>query len=111
MINLIVTMIQFCPFYAYIYYGKVFYYEGKPSPVSVDQMAFALMNFSVEEVSIQYYSLFPSLLLTSVIFLFFNKYKPIKKLGEGSFGKIYSAININNKQKFALKMVIFIYII
>jgi serine/threonine protein kinase len=37
--------------------------------------------------------------------LFFNKYKPVKKLGEGSFGKIYSAININNKQKFALKMV------
>ena len=39
--------------------------------------------------------------------LFFNKYKPVKKLGEGSFGKIYSAVNINNKQKFALKMVIF----
>ena len=37
--------------------------------------------------------------------LFFNKYKPIKKLGEGSFGKIYSAVNINNQQKFALKMV------
>ena len=37
--------------------------------------------------------------------LFFNKYRPIKKLGEGSFGKIYSAVNINNNQKFALKMV------
>ena len=37
--------------------------------------------------------------------LFFNKYKPEKKLGEGSFGKIYSAVNINNQQKFALKMV------
>ena len=36
---------------------------------------------------------------------FFNKYKPIKKLGEGSFGKIYSAININTNEKFALKMV------
>ena len=36
--------------------------------------------------------------------LFFNKYKPVKKLGEGSFGKIYSAINVNTKQKFALKM-------
>jgi serine/threonine protein kinase len=35
---------------------------------------------------------------------FFNKYRPIKKLGEGSFGKIYSAVNINNQQKFALKM-------
>ena len=42
--------------------------------------------------------------------LFFNKYRPVKKLGEGSFGKIYSATNINNKQKFALKMVNFIYI-
>ena len=28
----------------------------------------------------------------------------MKKLGEGSFGKIYSAFNINNQQKFALKM-------
>ena len=33
----------------------------------------------------------------------------LKKLGEGSFGKIYSAININTKQKFALKMVNFIF--
>ena len=32
--------------------------------------------------------------------LFFNKYRPDKKLGECSFGKIYSA-----NQKFALKMV------
>lgn len=37
--------------------------------------------------------------------LFFNKYRPDKKLGEGSFGKIYSAINISNNQKIALKMV------
>ena len=37
--------------------------------------------------------------------LFFNKYKPVKKLGEGSVGKIYSAVNINTQQKFALKMV------
>ena len=37
--------------------------------------------------------------------LFFNKYRPEKKLGEGSFGKIYSAKNINNDQRFALKMV------
>ena len=42
--------------------------------------------------------------------LFFNKYKPVKKLGEGSFGKIYSAVNINNQQKFALKMVKNIYL-
>ena len=37
--------------------------------------------------------------------LFFNKYKPIKKLGEGSFGKIYMAQNINTKEKCALNLV------
>ena len=36
---------------------------------------------------------------------YFSKFRTIKKLGEGSFGKIYSAVNINNQQKFALKMV------
>ena len=35
----------------------------------------------------------------------FKEYRIKKKLGEGSFGKIYSAVNINNQQKFALKMV------
>jgi len=36
--------------------------------------------------------------------LFFSKYKPDKKLGEGSFGKIYSAHNIQTKEKFAIKL-------
>jgi serine/threonine protein kinase len=37
--------------------------------------------------------------------IYFSKYKPEKKIGEGSFGKIYSAVNINTGEKFALKMV------
>jgi serine/threonine protein kinase len=37
--------------------------------------------------------------------LFFNKYKPNKKLGEGSFGQIYSAFNVTNCEEYALKMV------
>ena len=36
--------------------------------------------------------------------IFFNKYKPSKKLGEGSFGKIYLAYNMISKEKFALKL-------
>lgn len=36
--------------------------------------------------------------------IFFSKYRPEKKIGEGSFGKIYSAININTNESFALKM-------
>ena len=35
---------------------------------------------------------------------FFNKYRPLKKLGEGSFGKIYSAVNVTDGEHYALKM-------
>ena len=35
----------------------------------------------------------------------FDKYKPEKKIGEGSFGKIFSAIRISDQKKFALKIV------
>lgn len=37
--------------------------------------------------------------------IYFSKYKPEYKIGEGSFGKIFSAINITNGEKFALKLV------
>ena len=36
--------------------------------------------------------------------IFFNKYKPSKKLGEGSFGKIYLAYNVTTKDKYAIKL-------
>lgn len=37
--------------------------------------------------------------------LYFNKYKIQEKLGEGSFGKIYTSINQTNNQQVALKFV------
>ena len=39
--------------------------------------------------------------------IIFNKSKPEKKLGEESFGKIFVGVNINDGQKFALKMVLY----
>ncbi len=39
--------------------------------------------------------------------IYFSKYKPEKKIGEGSFGKIFSAINIYTNEKFALKLVFY----
>jgi serine/threonine protein kinase len=35
----------------------------------------------------------------------FKYYKLKKKIGEGSFGKIYIAIHINTKEEFAIKLV------
>ena len=36
--------------------------------------------------------------------IFAGKYKPDKKIGEGSFGKIFSCVNINEQRKYALKI-------
>ena len=36
--------------------------------------------------------------------IFFSKYKPDHKIGEGSFGKIYLAHNIQNGEKYAIKL-------
>ena len=35
--------------------------------------------------------------------LIFQKYKPLKKIGQGSFGNIYSVMRLNDKSLFALK--------
>lgn len=37
--------------------------------------------------------------------VYFNKYKIEKKLGQGSFGVIYSAVDITTNERYALKIV------
>ncbi len=78
LINLFVTMIQFVPFYPLIYGNGTIYYDGQPSIVKLSGMAYALMGFELTEVTIGYFSLFPTLLLTAAVGLFFVKYKEDK---------------------------------
>ena len=37
--------------------------------------------------------------------IFFKSFKLKKKIGEGSFGKIYIAVNLENKVDYAVKIV------
>lgn len=80
LINLLATMIEFAPFYTLIYRGKYIYYDGDISEVPVSEMAFSLIGFSVSEVSVEYFSLFPSLLLSAIIPLLFTKFKENKTM-------------------------------
>ena len=80
LINLIATMIYYVPFYTLIYKDYYIFYDGKPSPVSIDKTAYMLFGFQITEVNIRYWTLFPTLLFTSIIALFFIKYKENKKV-------------------------------
>lgn len=79
-INLFATLIEFTPFYTLIYNGKYLYYDGAPSALQVSEMAFSLVGFNMVEVSVRYFSLFPTMLLTAFVPLFFIKYNDNKKL-------------------------------
>ena len=78
LINLFITMIYYVPFYTLKYANSYIFYDGKPSSVPIGKMAYMLYGFSIKEVSLAYWELFPSLLLTSVIPLFFLKIKENK---------------------------------
>lgn len=78
-INLLATMIEFKPFYTFLYRNKYLYYYGKPSESPISEMAFALMGFATKEVSVAYFSLFPSVLVSAFVPLSFCSFKTDKK--------------------------------
>ncbi|MGM9874071.1 MAG: hypothetical protein ACI31G_04060 [Bacilli bacterium] len=79
-IGLVYTMIQFEPFYTITYQNGYVFYDGKLSSTTVGNMAYAFMGFDVKEVKLTYFSMFPTLLSTSVIGLFFISPKKERKL-------------------------------
>ena len=78
-ISYIFTMIQFVPFYTLIHNGHYIYYDGVKSDYSIGQTAYFLMGLKMQEVSVNYFSLFPSVLSSAVIALFFVPFKTEKK--------------------------------
>ena len=71
LVNLFVNLVNFGPFYSLIYKDYYMYYGGAMSDVAVGEMAYVLEGFKFIEVKMERYLLFPSLLLTSSIALFF----------------------------------------
>ena len=80
LINLIITMIYYVPFYTLLYKDYYIFYDGKPSAAPIGSTAYMLFGFQVLEVSVRYWSLFPTLLTTAAIALFFIKPKENKKV-------------------------------
>ena len=77
-ISFIYSMVRYVPFYTILYNGQYIYYEGSRTTV-YDSIKF-LMGFDFQDVSIQYFSIFSTMLFTSVIGLRFLKFKENRKL-------------------------------
>lgn len=80
LLGFIYSMIQFEPFYTIKYQNAYVFYDGKPAPVTIGNTAYALMGFGMKEVKLTYFSMFPTLLSTSIIGLFFINPKEETKI-------------------------------
>lgn len=73
------NMIQYQPFYTLTHSNYYTYYDGKRSPVPIGDIAYFLMGFSLEQVSVEYFSFFAILLSSALVALFFINPKKDKK--------------------------------
>lgn len=74
------NMIQFIPFYTLLYKNSYIVYDGLPSAVPIGRMAYMLVGFSFKEVLVEHFTIFPSLLVTSAVALFFINPKKDTKI-------------------------------
>ena len=68
LINLIFTSVYFGPFYGMKIGDYYSYYDGAASRLVVGNTAYALCGYQVNQVPIEYYLLYPLLLLSNIIF-------------------------------------------
>ena len=71
LLNFIITASKLGVFYSFKYSYAFLYYAGGSSNVPVSKIAYGLVGFKVAPISIQFYSLFPSCLLSISVILFF----------------------------------------
>lgn len=79
LINLLINLINFGPFYSVIYKNYYMYYAGKRSSMPIDKMAYTLEGFKFIEVKMSHYALYPALLLCSSFMLFKTNPKKEKR--------------------------------
>ena len=92
LISYLFTMIEYVPFYTIIHAHHYVYYDGGISPSSIGETAYFLMGFKLQEVSVMYFSLFPSVLLSAGIALFYIS--PKKEKLKFSIYAIYTFIGL-----------------
>ncbi len=78
LINFFITLIQFGPFYTFIYKDRYFFDYGHIGRLAVSKIAYMLLGFEVTMVSIELFTLVACVLTTALLGLFFTSIKEDK---------------------------------
>ena len=78
-INFVITLVQFGPFYTFIYKDRYLFEYGHIARMSIDKTAYMLLGFSVEIVSSEYFVFIASVLSSAILGVFFVSYKEDKR--------------------------------
>ena len=78
LINFFITLIQFGPFYTFIYKDRYFFDYGHIGRLPVSKIAYMLLGFEVTRVSIELFTLVACVLTTALLGLFFTSFKEEK---------------------------------
>ena len=78
LINFFITLIQFGPFYTFIYNNRYFFDYGHIARLPVNKMAYMLLGFKVEVVNAELFALVASVLSSAILGVFFVSFKEDK---------------------------------
>ena len=100
LINFLITIIQFGPFYTFIYYDKYFFDYGYFGRLPISKIAYMLLGFKVERITIELFTVVAGVLSSALLGLFFVSYKEDKNsfltyLVTGSIGLLSLLLTLN----------------
>lgn len=102
LINFLITLIQFGPFYTFIYKDRYFFDYGHVARLPINMAAYMLLGFDVIKVSVELFTFIACVLSSALLGLFFTSYKEDKTsfiiyLVTGVIGALCVLLTLNIK--------------
>lgn len=79
LINYLITLFSFGPFYTFIYPNKYFFEYGHVGRIAIGETAYMLLGFSATRVTVSFFNIFACVLSSAILGVFFVSYKEDKR--------------------------------
>ena len=94
LINMISTLYHYGPFHTLVYGSYYSYYDGTSALDTLSSFAYGLNGFKIEQISIEQYMIYPSILLTGGVVTLFLKNKSYIELCSSIIAIIIGLISL-----------------